>query len=214
VILSHLINLDDNCITQLATYCGILNKIELDGCRQLTDSCVKKFTALCPLLEKINLRACVQMTDAAIEALAQNCRLLQYLDVSFCTNLTDQSIYLIAQNCKDLESLFVKRCVNLTTEGVKFLARGCGISLKCLDFDGLMIDDKAVQQLTISCPMLVDVDLSFCRQVSFQAVLHLINTSPFLESISIFGLKLTLDMKKQITRNHPRLNIKTVPIFD
>ena len=101
----------------------------------LTDRGLFVLFRTCPHLQRLDVEGCVQLTDAAMEGLALGvCRnSIESLDVSGCRQVTDQGLEIVLQSCRSLKSLIADGCVGVTDHLLEFMTQplvnhtvGCG----------------------------------------------------------------------------------------
>ena len=64
------------------TVCVIVERINLNGCEQLTDKGLHAIAKTCPELRHLEIRGCANVTNAALFEVASYCVNLEYLDVT------------------------------------------------------------------------------------------------------------------------------------
>jgi hypothetical protein len=74
------------------------NKINFQGCKEVTDKGVMALALGCKDIASINLRDC-SVTDTGLVVLAQNCKDITDITLTGC-DVTDVGIVALAVNCK------------------------------------------------------------------------------------------------------------------
>ena len=59
------------------------------------------------ILERVNLNGCEQLTDKGLHTVAKRCPELRYLEVQGCTKLTNIGVFEAVSYCVNLEHLDV-----------------------------------------------------------------------------------------------------------
>jgi len=114
-------NITDVAVAAIASHCGDLERLTLDGCHQIGDLGLQMLAADCPLLKDVDVSG-TSITDAGLRALVTSRGLwLRSLTLTGCVNLTDESLSLIEDCCPSLGALNLRNCPHLSKEGLSAL---------------------------------------------------------------------------------------------
>ncbi|XP_024391687.1 EIN3-binding F-box protein 1 isoform X2 [Physcomitrium patens] len=114
-------NITDVVVAAIASHCGDLERLILDGCYQVGDSGLQMLAAACPSLKELDLSG-TSITDSGLRSLVISRGLwLQGLTLTGCINLTDESLSLIEDYCPSLGALNLRNCPLLSREGLSAL---------------------------------------------------------------------------------------------
>jgi hypothetical protein len=191
------------------TFCA-LEKLDMAGCTQMGDYFLYQFAIRCPSLQFINLQDCYKISDAGVQALAQNCRNLTCYVLAELSSLTDASVLYITTYNKGLVEISLNRCGGISDAGVGFLMKGCPKLVN--------IDLVGCSQLTVhllkemkSYHRLEKLDLSFCYQMlgDFKQIEELMEASPHLKSISLWGFNFGSQQIENIRSTFPFVSVQS-----
>ncbi|KAK4405656.1 F-box/LRR-repeat protein 4 [Sesamum angolense] len=124
---------------QTAAGCPELMHIEVNGCHNIGTDGLKSIGKFCAI------------GDDALISIGQGCS-LQHLNVSGCHQIGDAGIIAIARGCPQLNYLDVSVLQNRSIYTYYFLPQNLG--------------DNAMMELGEGCPLLKDIVISHCRQIT------------------------------------------------
>ncbi|RKP08554.1 hypothetical protein THASP1DRAFT_11512, partial [Thamnocephalis sphaerospora] len=164
--------------------------LDITSCPLITDVAVQTVATRCPRLRSIDLGKCVQITNNAVRALLPLGRSLQSLHLGHCSQITDQAVILLAHRCMHLRYLDLGCCVRITDASVEALARlprlrRLGL-VRCLS-----VTDAGIMALALTggaATVLERIHLSYCINLTVNAVRHLMNACPNLAHLSVTGV--------------------------
>ena len=107
---------------------------------------------------------CMRMTDAGVMKLAQECRGLTSIDLS-STAITDDTLDAVSAHSELLQKLNLSSCPNVTPRGIAMIAFRMQ-NLKSLLLMSTNITDLAMVYLAHGKPLLEELDVSYCFQIS------------------------------------------------
>lgn len=181
-----------------------LRKLNVAGCRRISDEGLVEVAKNCTRLKELNVRQCDKLTDASIRAVTHNCLELEVLNLEEIYSASHR-IFLFDQEGDGrgvVEKNLVKKVkdVNLTScSGLSDLAVGhlfhrakqlraitlsscTGISDQALAW---MLEDMLDKSKGGEC--LEHVDVSYCPQLSANAIRQLVVQCPSLTSLNLSG---------------------------
>lgn len=138
-----------------------LQHLDLSRCNGITES---GFFYICMRLTNIThlrLRDCRNLTDSSFEC-ASELRRLEVLDISGCTKIGDETLILIGNTRRP-----TLRHVNVS---------GCSL-----------IGDSGIEGLVKHCDGLFSMDVSFCNQLTYDAIYHLTFRNRHLHYLNLQG---------------------------
>ncbi|KAK6183309.1 hypothetical protein SNE40_010815 [Patella caerulea] len=154
--------------------CVILERINLNGCEQLTDKGLQIIAKRCPELRHIGLQGCHNVTNAAVFELVSNCVNLEHFDLTGCSSVTCISLLEGAvshgtprhQQQIYLRYLDMTDCFSLDDEGLGIIAMHCS-QLQFLYLRRCVrLTDESMQYLANYCSTLRELSVSDCRKIT------------------------------------------------
>ena len=147
------------------------------GCVYMNDDC---FALIAPRygshLTTLLLAGCEDITDAALAHIALHCPMLEHLDLSGCP-VTNIGVSNLVRFCRHLHTLSLQKCDNLSKVAFLNVARHL-FELEKLVLSGTSVCDSVLQELGANCPLLRELELTDCTQVTISGVQHIITTIP------------------------------------
>lgn len=194
--------LRDEDVKEVITLLPKVEKVNLNGCRQLGDAglrhvlhvadraqvrsvslywCVRltNSSALTlsklPSLRHVNLSGVKHWTDPSVAYMCSKLPHLVELDLTRNENVREKTLQALGEHCPRLKVLRLYACSKFGDDGIEALARGCN-ELQVLDMTGgHNITDRAIQALAVHCPRLEWLNLTWCVQLTDDA-LHALGT--------------------------------------
>lgn len=189
-------NIDDAVLVQLAP-CRRMERLTLSGSAAITDRGLGYLLDHCQTLVALDLSDCTQLTDIACLSISKNCRRLQGLNLSGCKNLASIGITAIAMECRELRrvrlSFFLPSphcdAAVLTLSGcpVSLPHRAAQVKLRSLE----NLADSGVAALAQSCPMLLELDLFGCTQITDEALQAVWRHLGHVRELTVNGAQIT-----------------------
>ncbi|KAK7092678.1 F-box/LRR-repeat protein 7-like isoform X2 [Littorina saxatilis] len=157
---------------------------------------------VCVILERVNLNGCEQLTDKGLHTVAKRCPELRYLEVQGCTKLTNVGVFEAVSYCVNLEHLDVTGCTEITcirlmsgvmTEGSA--AHLQLIYLRYLDMtDCVNLQDAGLSLIAAHCMQLQFLFLRRCSQITDKGIQHVANSCYCLRELSISDCRGVTDL--------------------
>ncbi|CAM4575007.1 unnamed protein product [Caretta caretta] len=159
----------DVCLAKIVNCLKKLTILNISGLNVVRDRVVHFIVTQCPKLESLVLSSCSQVTDISLVEISTYLQTIRYLDVSGCKRVTDTGIQALAGSCRQLYYLDLSS-TRTSKRGVCLLASFCHISLEC-------------------------VKLSFCKDVTLEAVKKLCKNCKRLKLLHLYGCRFTPDLE-------------------
>ncbi|KAK7494713.1 hypothetical protein BaRGS_00014111 [Batillaria attramentaria] len=167
-------SLTDEGLRAVSKYCVKLQELCLSLLSQVTGvTLVPVFQTAERALNFRKLYLSCRMLDASVlSVVAATCHELRLLEISGVVLVNDELLYQLAENCHQLSHLGIKGCRQVTNDGVCELVRHCPI--RSLVLSGIhSLTDQCIFTLANSCPLLEEIYLNGCAQISPAAVRYL-----------------------------------------
>jgi hypothetical protein len=167
-----------------------------------------------PALAELRVSRCPAFTDEALAALLACTPGLHTLCASMTAGVTDATLAVVARACPQVHTLEVRKCAKMRSEEGLVAVAQSGV-LQRLDC-GLNqgVTGALLLELAASCGRtLVELDISFCRNVQSTALGHLLDACGALAEARVFGCS-------QVTRacvyghSNDRVKIVGAPTFE
>uniref|UniRef100_F6PPU7 F-box/LRR-repeat protein 15-like leucin rich repeat domain-containing protein n=2 Tax=Ornithorhynchus anatinus TaxID=9258 RepID=F6PPU7_ORNAN len=197
---SHLRGLDlsDTKITPgtLATLGQVdglhLEKLVLQGCRELTDDSVVTLCRLQPGLTTLNIDGCPELGDTAVVAICQGMPRLRHLQIGRLQQLTDDGLSALGR-LRELQILDMAECCLICGEG---LTRALGaekilppITTLNLAYCALVKDVSVLPLVSLLSRTLRMLDLSLCTTLTNKSLCAIFTQLPKLKSLHMAWCK-------------------------
>lgn len=189
-------NLSAMAIMDLSIACKSLLKLDLSNCRKVKDDVMirligyeKDYSEGCHQLEELSLGYCKYLTDRTMHHIINNAaERLVSLDLSRCTTITDNGfIHFSNKTFYKLKRLILKDCTFLSDRAVESISVSCP-ALEVLDLTFCcMLSDYSLKLLGYGCKNLIDLNLSFCGAAVSDYSLHDLIQMIHLKNLSIKG---------------------------
>lgn len=154
----------------------------------VNDEFVTCITKACgKTLKELNLAGCVMLTNGSLRAIGNFCSVLCSLNISNLHYVTDLGLCYLADGCRSLESLNISRADFSDVVVAAFLETSGG-SLKQLSLNHVRkVSFNSAYALAKFSRKLVSLDLSWCRQVTDEALGFITDNCSSLKLLKIFG---------------------------
>ncbi|KAJ8480084.1 hypothetical protein OPV22_023811 [Ensete ventricosum] len=204
--------------------------LSLKGAYRLTDNVLSVLASSAPSLKSINLDS-ASIGDYGTSRSALSCRELIVAD---CQKLTTKSVRAIGANCPNLRLLDLQRLNQLNDLALKYLANGC-TSMTTLKLRQNLFSDEAIAafleasggslielslnniskveyQTAIAVAYgchsnLQNLDLSFCRQLTDEALGFIVDNCSCLNILKLFGCT---QVTEQFLKGHSNSQVRII----
>ncbi|XP_019191582.1 PREDICTED: uncharacterized protein LOC109186126 [Ipomoea nil] len=138
-------------------------------------------------MRELVLKDCKKLTDRSVKAVAESCPRLCAIDLSNLCGLTDYSIGYLANGCRALHKL--KLCRNaFSDEAIAAYLETSGKWLKELSLNNIKkVSHNTAMSVAEHCRNLVSLDVSWCRNLTDEALGLIADSCLSLEVLKVFG---------------------------
>jgi len=184
--------------------CRSLERVAFRYCNYISALGLGKLAAGCPNLREVTLWGSRHVDDEAVEALVTLCPGLHSLDLGRVVQITDRALTAIGRCCKALLSLNLYGCRRVTGAGLN--------ELHTLPLNNLLLEfcygivDYDFSRL----PLLRELHLDWCVNVSEAALRSIPNGCPLLKCLSVRGCTATNDETLEAFAKAPSLRTLNV----
>ncbi|GFS43801.1 hypothetical protein Acr_00g0087060 [Actinidia rufa] len=165
-----------------------LEVLSLAGIESVCDDFLGKFIAVRGHhIKDLVLTNCMKLTDAALKVIAENCSRLCALDLGNLRRLTDSAMGYLANGCRAMQTL--KLCRNLfSDEAIAAYLEASGESLTELSLNNVSkVGHNTAITLARRSIKLFSLDLSWCRNLTDEAVGLIVDSCLSLKLLKLFG---------------------------
>ncbi|KAL5768526.1 hypothetical protein ACOSP7_015071 [Xanthoceras sorbifolium] len=165
-----------------------LEVLSVAGIETVSDDFVGEFiSAGGHNMKELVLSDCVKLTDFSLKVIAESCPGLCALDISNLCKLTDFAIVYLANGCRAIQTL--KLCRNaFSDEAIAAFLETSGESLKELSLNNVKkVADNTALSLARRARYLINLDLSWCRNLTNEAVGLIVDSCSSLRMVKLFG---------------------------
>ncbi|WCJ42790.1 hypothetical protein M5689_023577 [Euphorbia peplus] len=193
---SHLLELyiDDCQSLDLKLILPALKKLEhlevlsLAGIQAIYDGFVREFVSVRGHnMKELVLADCMNLTDSSIKVIAETCPGLLALDLVNLVKLTDATLGYLANSCQRIQSLKLCRN-NFSDEAIASFLETSGEPLKELSLNNVaQVGHNTALALAKRSRSLEILDLSWCRNLTDEAVGLIVDSCSSLKVLKLFG---------------------------
>ncbi|KAF5813460.1 putative leucine-rich repeat domain superfamily [Helianthus annuus] len=138
-------------------------------------------------LKELNLAGCVMLTNSCLKSIGYYCPNLCHLNLSHLCRLTDLGLCYLAAGCKSLKSLNVAR-TDFSDELIAAFLETSGKSLKELSLNHVSkVSFNTAFSLAKFSKDLVSLDVSWCRELTDEAIGFITDNCSSLKLLKVFG---------------------------
>ncbi|MCE5318502.1 MAG: BTB/POZ domain-containing protein [Parachlamydia sp.] len=193
----------DTIVHNIADACPNLQLIDLSECK-VTDEGIEKLASCCLDLEKIYLNGCKNVSGSSVESIAKHCRQLKVLTLTSFKEITDHTLETVAAQCPQLQELLLNYCAKITSSALAKLATGCP-QLRKIQLHGCTaFNDHILDKLATHCPHLQSIDLCHCKEITSEAFEKLALHCPNLQFLNLNGSPFVTDKTVKHLARHCR----------
>ncbi|KAL8239983.1 hypothetical protein R6Q59_016550 [Mikania micrantha] len=185
-----------------------LEVLSISRFETVNDTFITQFVAVQGYkMKELVLADCTKLTDKALKAIAKSCPGLCAIDLTNLCKLTDTSLAHLANGCQTIQTM--KFCRNtFSDEAVAAYLETCGGSLTELSLNHV---DKVAHHTALSlakhAKKLQRLDLSWCREMTDEAVGLIVDSCLSLETLKLFGCT---QITNVFTDGHSNKNVKII----
>ncbi|TYJ29666.1 hypothetical protein E1A91_A06G082500v1 [Gossypium mustelinum] len=172
-----------------------LEVLSVAGLESVTDSFIKEFLiARGDGIKELILMDCWKLTDSSLKIIAETCSNLRALDIGNISKLTDTSFGYLASGCRSLQSL--KLCRNaFSDDAIAAFLEMSGEVLKELALNNVgKVGLNTALSLARRSRNLVSLDLSWCRNLTDEALGLIVDSCLSLRVLKLFGCSQITDV--------------------
>ncbi|XP_057501241.1 uncharacterized protein LOC130785162 isoform X1 [Actinidia eriantha] len=165
-----------------------LEVLSLAGIETVCDDFLGKFIAVRGHhIKDLVLTNCTKLTDSTLKIIAENCSRLCALDLGNLRRLTDSAMGYLANGCRAMQTL--KLCRNLfSDEAIAAYLEASGESLTELSLNNVSkVSHNTAITLARRSIKLFSLDLSWCRNLTDEAVGLIVDSCLSLKLLKLFG---------------------------
>ncbi|XP_028604653.2 uncharacterized protein LOC114606489 isoform X3 [Podarcis muralis] len=195
--------LTDKCLRSVAVKCPDLEVLNVGRIHKITEECLSKVISSMKKLTSVNLTGLNMVRDCVVHLIVKKCPKLESLVLNSCSQVTDISLLEISIGLPAIRYLDVSGCKEVTDIGVQALAGRCR-KLSFLDLSSTATSKRGVCLLASFCFRTLEcVKLSFCKNISLDAVVKLCKNCKRLKILHLYGCHFVpdLDSIKRINKN-------------
>lgn len=181
-------NIDTMLILPALSKLEHLEVLSLAGIQTVCDDFVIKFIAVHGHnIKELVLTDCGKLTDSSMKVIADTCTGLCVLDLGNLCRLTDSAMGYLANGCRAIQTL--KLCRNsFSDEAVAAYLEASGESLKELSLNNVnKVSNNTAISLARRSRKLFTLDLSWCRNLTNEAVGLIVDSCLSLKVLKLFG---------------------------
>ncbi|XP_015572876.1 uncharacterized protein LOC8281183 [Ricinus communis] len=165
-----------------------LEVLSLAGIQTVCDDFVREFVVACGHnIKEFGLADCTKLTDSSLKVIAETCPGLCALNLVNLRKLTDSTLGFLANGCREIQTL--KLCRNaFSDEGIAAFLESSGDLLKELSLNNVKkVGHHTAISLARRSRNLISLDLSWCRNLSDEAVGLIVDSCSSLRVLKLFG---------------------------
>ncbi|KAL8480036.1 hypothetical protein ACS0TY_026823 [Phlomoides rotata] len=165
-----------------------LEVLSVAGIQTVCDDFVCEFlSANGHRMKELVLADCMELTDSSLKVIGDTCSDLRAIDLTNLHKLTDISIGFLANGCREIQEL--KLCRNaFSDEAIAAYLEVRGASLKDLALNSIsQVSNYTALSLAKNCRNLRSLDLSWCRNLTNEALGLIVDSCVSLEVLKLFG---------------------------
>uniref|UniRef100_A0A6N2MS22 F-box/LRR-repeat protein 15-like leucin rich repeat domain-containing protein n=1 Tax=Salix viminalis TaxID=40686 RepID=A0A6N2MS22_SALVM len=164
-----------------------LEVLSLSGIQTIDDNFLREFIiSLCHNIKELVLTDCVKLTDSLMKVIAENCSKLCALDLGNLRKLTDSALGFLANACREIHTL--KLCRNaFSDEAIAAFVETSGEILKELSLNNVKKAGHSTALSLARSRRLVSLDLSWCRNLTNEALGLIVDSCLSLKVLKLFG---------------------------
>jgi F-box/leucine-rich repeat protein 2/20 len=173
-------------LTNLALFallrnCPKLNEVRMEN-TSIGERSVKYPSTVYPHLKSLCLARNIWLGDEDVNMYASVFPNLQLLDLSFINGISEESIGQVLRKCSKIRHLNLACCSGFSLAKMNFKVP----MLEMLQLSYTNIDDETLHMISKSCFGLLQLDLSYCHDVTEKGVMQVIENCTQLREINLY----------------------------
>nr|XP_008101468.1 PREDICTED: uncharacterized protein LOC103277653 isoform X2 [Anolis carolinensis] len=191
------------CLNCVAVRCPNLKVLNIGRVPRITEDCLAKIVNCMEKLTSLNCTGLNVVKDSLVHFIVKKCPDLECLILHSCSQVTDSSLVEISTHLPSIRYLDVSGCEKVTDAGVQALARKCH-RISYLDLSSTATSKRGVYLLASFCFQTLEcVKLSFCKDISLDAVGKLCRNCKRLRILHLYGCRFVPDLEsiKKVNKN-------------
>ncbi|KAJ7335572.1 hypothetical protein JRQ81_013513 [Phrynocephalus forsythii] len=183
------------CLTSVAVKCPHLKVLNIGGIHKINEDCLVKIVTSMRRLTSLNCMGLSMVTDSVIHFIVKKLPELECLVLSSCSQVTDIALMEISTYLPTIRHLDINGCEEVTDVGVQALAGSCS-KLSYIDLSSTATSKRGVCSLANFCFRALEcVKLSFCKNISPDAVVKLCKNCKKLKILHLYGCSFLPDLE-------------------
>jgi F-box/leucine-rich repeat protein 2/20 len=175
-------NLTNLALFALLRNCPKLNEVRMENTSMGKGSVKYPSTiTVYPHLKSLCLAHNIWLGDEDVNVFASVFPNLQLLDLSFINGISEESIGQVLRKCSKIRHLKLAYCSGLNLAKMNFKVP----MLEMLQLSYASIDDETLHMISKSCFGLLQLDLSYCHDVTEKGVMQVIENCTQLREINL-----------------------------
>lgn len=165
-----------------------LEVLSIAGSQTVCDRFIRKLVAACGRnLKALTLSDCVKLTDASLKSISNSCSGLFALDLVNLSKLTDASLAHLANGCPAMHTLKLRHNA-FSDEAIAAFIETCGDTFIELSLNSLRkVGFNTAISLSKHSQNLQTLDLSWCRNLTDEAMGLIVDSCSSLRVLKLFG---------------------------
>ncbi|CAK7352458.1 unnamed protein product [Dovyalis caffra] len=194
-----------------------LEVLSLSGIQTVSDKFLREFiVARGHNIKELVLTDCVKLTDSSMKVIAETCSKLCALDLCNLRKLTDSALGFLANDCREIHTLKLCRnafrllsgAITLFDEAIAAFVETSGERLKELSLNNVKkVGHNTALSVARRSRKLLSLDLSWCRNLSNEAVGLIADSCLSLKVLKLFGCS---QITKVFLDGHSNSNLKII----
>ncbi|KAJ6807203.1 DNA repair protein rhp7 isoform X1 [Iris pallida] len=182
-------NLDPMTILSALVKLKALEVLSMSGIETVNDKFVKKLISeRGSNFKELSFADCRKLTAASMKVIGEKCSGLRALDLSNLNRLTDPAICHLGNGCRSIQKIKLRRN-KFSDEAIAAFVEAAGGSLTELSFNNVgKVGQHTALAISRRCSSTLNsLDLSFCREMTNEALGLIVDSCLNLRILKLFG---------------------------
>ncbi|KAJ6799184.1 DNA repair protein rhp7 isoform X1 [Iris pallida] len=209
LVLDDCQNVDAMVILPALKKLKFLEVLSIARIQNVDDSFVYNLVRVCgPQIKELVFADCQKLTTASMRAIGENCSKLCVLDIRNLVQLNDLAISHLASGCRSMQKLKLRRN-KFSDEAIAAFIEASGGSLIELSLNHIVkVAEYTALAISMCCTQsLQSLDLSFCRDITDEALGLIVDSCSSLSFLTLFGCSQITD---SFMKGHSNFNCKII----